>query len=91
MVCVCAGSVSIPVKDTVSVICAAIMKRPIPTATAGSIILSGVTIGTGAIIAAGSVVTKDVPSCEIWGGNPARKIRDRFETEEQKQYHLSHL
>ena len=55
----------------------------------GSIILSGVTIGTGAIIAAGSVVTKDVPSCEIWGGNPARKIRDRFETEEQKQYHLS--
>ena len=57
----------------------------------GAIILSGVTIGKGAIIAAGSVVTKDVPSCEIWGGNPARKIRDRFETEEQKQYHLSHL
>lgn len=57
----------------------------------GAIILSGVTIGTGAIIAAGAVVTKDVPSCEVWGGNPARKISDRFASEEQKQYHLSQL
>lgn len=57
----------------------------------GAIILSGVDIGTGAIIAAGAVVTKDVPSCEVWGGNPARKISDRFENEEQKEYHLSRL
>lgn len=38
-------------------------------------ILPGVTIGDGAIIAAGAVVTKDVPPCEIWGGVPAKKIK----------------
>jgi virginiamycin A acetyltransferase len=43
-----------------------------------SIILSGVTIGHGAIIAAGSVVTKDVPPYAIVGGNPARLIKYRF-------------
>ena len=42
------------------------------------VILAGVKIGDGAIIAAGSVVTKDVPPREIYGGNPARKIKDRF-------------
>lgn len=40
-----------------------------------TIILKGVTIGEGAVIAAGSVVTKDVPANEIWGGNPARFIK----------------
>lgn len=55
----------------------------------GSVILSGVTIGKGAVVAAGSVVTCDIPSCEVWGGNPARKIADRFENEEQKVYHLN--
>ncbi|QND46684.1 CatB-related O-acetyltransferase (plasmid) [Rhizobium lusitanum] len=42
-----------------------------------SIILSGVTIGDGAIIAAGSVVTRDVPPYEIHGGNPAKIIKRR--------------
>lgn len=44
-----------------------------------SVILSGVTIGRGAIIAAGSIVSKDVGSYEIWGGNPAKFIRKRFD------------
>ena len=40
------------------------------------IILKGVTIGEGAVVAAGSVVTKDVPPYTMVGGNPARKIKD---------------
>jgi len=46
-----------------------------------SIILSGVTIGQGAIIGAGSVVTKDVAPYAIVGGNPAKVIKYRFEPE----------
>lgn len=45
----------------------------------GSIILSGVTVGKGAIIAAGSVVVTDIPPYAIAGGNPAKVIRYRFE------------
>ena len=33
-------------------------------------------VGKNSVLAAGSVVTKDVPDFEIWGGNPARKIGD---------------
>lgn len=44
-----------------------------------AMILPGVTIGDGAAIAAGSVVTRDVPPYAIAGGNPARVIRFRFE------------
>ena len=40
-----------------------------------STILGGVTIGTGSIIAAGSVVTRNVPSNEMWGGVPAKFIK----------------
>lgn len=54
----------------------------------GSIILSGVTIGTGSIVAAGSVVTKDVKPYSVYAGNPAKKIRDRFDTEEQLNEHI---
>ena len=56
-----------------------------------STIVGGLTIGAGAIIAAGAVVTKDVPPCEIWGGIPARKIKDRFGTVEDKDKHLSYI
>lgn len=45
---------------------------------ANVIILSGITIGKGAIVAAGSVVTKDVKPFSIVGGNPARFIRYRI-------------
>lgn len=41
------------------------------------IILQGVTIGRGSIIAAGSVVTKDVEPYSIVGGNPAKLIKKR--------------
>nr|WP_315026738.1 CatB-related O-acetyltransferase [uncultured Chryseobacterium sp.] len=44
-----------------------------------SVILSGVKIGRGAIIGAGSVVTKDVEPYAIVAGNPAKKIRNRFD------------
>lgn len=44
-----------------------------------SIILSGVKIGQGAIIAAGSVVTKDVPPYAVVAGVPAKIIKYRFE------------
>lgn len=57
----------------------------------GVIVLGGVTIGEGSVIAAGAVVTKNVPPCEIWGGVPAKKIRDRFKTEEDKNMHLKYL
>lgn len=50
----------------------------------GSIILSGVTIRRGAIVAAGSVVTKDVDPYCIVAGNPAKFIRFRFNEDEQK-------
>lgn len=42
---------------------------------ANATILGGVTIGERSIIAAGSVVTKSVPDCEIWAGNPATLMR----------------
>lgn len=48
-------------------------------------IMEGVQISDGAIIAAGSVVTKNVPPYEIWAGIPARKIKDRFSTEDKEK------
>jgi len=45
------------------------------------LILSGVKINQGAVIAAGSVVVKDVPAYSIVGGNPAKIIKYRFEKE----------
>ena len=48
---------------------------------AKSIIMDGVTIGDGAIVAAGSVVTKDVPPFAVVGGAPAKFIKYRFSPE----------
>lgn len=44
---------------------------------ANATICNAVNIGEGAIIGAGSVVTKDIPPYEIWAGNPARFIKKR--------------
>ena len=41
------------------------------------IILPGVHIGTGAVVGAGAVVTKDVPDYAVVGGNPARILKMR--------------
>ena len=57
----------------------------------GSIILGGVKIGDGAIVAAGSVVTKDVEPCTIVAGVPAKKVKDRFATEAEKVSHLKYI
>jgi acetyltransferase-like isoleucine patch superfamily enzyme len=46
-----------------------------------ALILSGVKIGDGAVVAASSVVTEDVDPYTIVGGNPARLIRKRFDQE----------
>ena len=41
------------------------------------VVLKGVRVGRGAIVAAGAVVTRDVAPYEIWGGVPARKLAER--------------
>lgn len=54
-------------------------------------VLGGVTVSKGAVVAAGAVVTKNIPACEVWGGVPARKIKDRFKNNEEKRIHLDYL
>lgn len=54
---------------------------------ANSIIMCGVKIGNGSIIAAGSVVTKNVEPYSIMGGSPARFIKKRFTSNEDIQKH----
>lgn len=51
---------------------------------ADAMILSGVTIGHGAIVAAGAVVSRDVPPFAVVGGNPCKFIRWRFEEHERE-------
>lgn len=53
-----------------------------------TIIMTGVKIGNGAIVAAGSVVTKDVEPYTIVGGVPAKFIKMRFTEEEIKRHEL---
>ncbi|MCF8296158.1 MAG: hypothetical protein K9J13_01315 [Saprospiraceae bacterium] len=55
----------------------------------GSIIMSGVRIKRGSIIAAGSVVTKDVEPYSIYGGVPAKKLKDRFVNKDDLEKHIS--
>lgn len=46
---------------------------------AEAMIMPGITIGDGAVIGARSLITKNVGSYEIWGGNPAKLIKKRFD------------
>lgn len=55
---------------------------------AGVIVLGGVRIGDGAIIGAGSVVTSDIGAFAIAVGTPARTIRLRFSSDEERRQHL---
>lgn len=52
----------------------------------GAIVLSGVTVGDSSIIAAGSVVTRDIPVNSVVAGNPAKLIRKRFLDEEFQRH-----
>lgn len=53
----------------------------------GAILITGVCIGRGSIIAAGAVVTKDIPPYEIHAGVPARKIGERFPRADDRELH----
>lgn len=44
-----------------------------------TVIMDGVKIGDGAVIAANAVVTKDIPPYQVWGGVPAKFIKQRFD------------
>lgn len=57
----------------------------------GATIIGGVRIGDGAVVAAGSVVTKDIPEMTIVGGNPAKVIKSRFNSEAQIMEHRSYM
>jgi acetyltransferase-like isoleucine patch superfamily enzyme len=54
---------------------------------ANSFIRCGISIGDFAIVAAGSVVTRDVEDFAVVGGVPAKKIKLRFDTEEDRACH----
>ena len=54
----------------------------------GAIVMSGVRIGQGSIIAAGSLVSKDVEPYSIYGGVPAKKLKDRFDSPTALDEHL---
>lgn len=51
-----------------------------------AIVLSGVIIGRGSVVAAGAVVTRNVPPYAIVGGNPAKIIKFRFNSDEIKEH-----
>lgn len=58
---------------------------------ANAIVMTGVSIGDGSIIAAGSIVTKDIESFAIVGGIPAKFIKKRFNSEKDILCHLDML
>lgn len=57
----------------------------------GAIIMAGVTIGEGSVIAASAIVTKDVEPYAIYLGQPAKKYKDRFKTLDEKIAHSKQI
>ena len=55
----------------------------------GALIKPGITVGNGAVVAMGSVVTKDVPPYAVVGGNPAKIIKMRFPPELIQRFEAS--
>ncbi|MGR6775458.1 DapH/DapD/GlmU-related protein [Sphaerotilus sulfidivorans] len=53
---------------------------------AGSMVMDGVEIGNGTLVAAGSVVTKNLDEYSIYAGVPAKKIKNRFKNDDVKKY-----
>jgi acetyltransferase-like isoleucine patch superfamily enzyme len=58
---------------------------------AGSFVRCGLTIGNGAIIGAGSIVTKNVPPFHIVAGNPAKFIKFRFANQSENEMHMDKI
>lgn len=56
-----------------------------------TIIMAGIKIGDGAIVAAGSIVTKDIEPFTVYGGVPARKIKNRFDNSDEIDKHIEML
>ena len=50
-------------------------------------IIRGITIGEGSIVGANSLVTKDIPPYSIYGGTPAKFLRMRFSSDEERKEH----
>lgn len=53
---------------------------------ANALVLAGVTIGRGSVVAGGAVVTRNIPPFSIWGGVPARCISSRFNDKELEEH-----
>jgi acetyltransferase-like isoleucine patch superfamily enzyme len=58
---------------------------------ASSVVLSGVSIGEGAVVGAGAVVTRDIPAYTVAVGNPARVIGRRFASPDEENRHSRRL
>lgn len=56
-----------------------------------AILLPGVHIGKGAVVASGAVVTHDIPPYEVWGGIPAKKIGERTKDLNYSAYGYVHM
>ena len=54
---------------------------------AGALVLSGIEIGSFSVVAAGAVVTRDVPEFSIVAGNPAKIVAQRFPSEGERDLH----